>query len=55
MDKVKPTACFVTQRKTISLFWETANKRQANIQRKMGELKSMFWRENFQEKLDYKQ
>ena len=55
MDKVKPTACFVTQRKTISLFWETANKRQANIQRKMGELKSMFLRENFQEKLDYKQ
>ena len=36
-------------------FWETANKRQADIQRKMGELKSMFWRENFQEKLDYKQ
>ena len=34
---------------------DSANKRQADVQKKMGELKSADWRENLREKLDSKQ
>ena len=34
---------------------DNAHKRQAEVQKKMGELKSADWRENLREKLDSKQ